>query len=112
MKVTVYVPRYQDTEHGMLWKRIARQASELFGGYTRLPASGGWVSPEGELIEEHIDLVYTYTDPDDPSTAWNWIKHDVVPLILGVGEQSVLIDTAGQPHFYEVDDNGDITVSP
>ena len=44
---------------------VKRDFSTRYGGYTSHDAVGGWMNDEGELIEELVTVVYTFTQYPD-----------------------------------------------
>ena len=69
-QLTIYVPdRDKDGQKIKNQRQWVREAACLLarigGGFTILPpVEGGWVNDDGELIEEHPVLVYTFVKPD------------------------------------------------
>lgn len=68
VETAIYVPSTEYDEqipHGEFEKRIdevRKELSNLFGGYTSVSATGGWVD-NGAVIKEPIVKVISYTDP-------------------------------------------------
>jgi len=68
-KVTLYIPTRDRDEKPVEFESWVAEAmtllSEIGGGATRLPpAEGAWLRDDGQLIKEHIHMVYSYVDGD------------------------------------------------
>ena len=73
-KLQIYVPRNGDWQN--VRKQVAKELSERFGGATINPEqSGMWVDDDGNLIEDTVDIVYTYSDEIATDTAEQLAKH-------------------------------------
>ncbi len=49
----------------LYFKQLARaKTAEVFGGYSEISASGGWVNAKGLLVTEPSVLFVVYTDKD------------------------------------------------
>lgn len=48
------LPEATDQEH----RTFRRKLADSFGGYTATVGEGGWVDPDGQLVEERV-VVYT-----------------------------------------------------
>lgn len=53
-QATIYMPHGIDEK---VLSAVLKRASDKFGGFTTVEASGGWVSPDGELVKEPVTLV-------------------------------------------------------
>ena len=70
-KASIYLPsesngevintdkRWQESRYTM------RRLSEEFGGCTSIEAYGWWANPEGELIGEHVTIIYSLVDANE-----------------------------------------------
>ncbi len=81
------------TKHGTpienlptLWPKAYLRLAEVYGGYTAKFCYGGWIDPEGELIQETSLVLEVVTDIDD--------SHEIVAGYLGeIFEQSCVLVT-------------------
>ena len=63
-KVEIYVPA-NTLIQVVFVKKIAKLFATRFGGATITEAKGTWVDDKGELIEDKINIVYSYSDTMD-----------------------------------------------
>lgn len=78
-------------------KELRESAAREFGGYTLSNAAGGWMNPEGKLIEEgtiRLDLYTTRHNED----VQDWARR----VGAAFGQHSVLLDDAGNVYMLEV----------
>ena len=67
-KLQIYVPRNGKWQN--VRKEVARRLSERFGGATiDSERSGMWVDDDGNMIQDTVDVVYTYSDSIATETA-------------------------------------------
>jgi hypothetical protein len=70
VKYTLYIGSGTDAQGNTIpiWKAVSeryelnRQAAKLFGGYTDLEQSGGWVNADGVLVNERGYQLQVITD--------------------------------------------------
>jgi hypothetical protein len=75
---------------------VRQSAAQEFGGYTISNAAGGWLNPEGKLIEEGSIRLDLYTTKGEVQVS-RWAAQ----VGAMFGQQSVLLDDAGNVEFVE-----------
>lgn len=78
-KATLFVPRTNGSEQVL--EEVCRRFSNEYGGATvRRGHEGYWTDSNGELIQDTVDVVFTFTDELDPdyleSTA-TYVKNEL-----------------------------------
>ena len=68
-RYAVYVPGTRNTNQTLTenerkeWTLgVIRRMSYVFGGATAQEGLGGWVTQDGELVLENVNIVYSYTE--------------------------------------------------
>ena len=56
---------------------VKHSFSRVYGGFTMHEAFGGWVNPDGELVEERVTVVEAYTDHPTGDQEAYWIARFV-----------------------------------
>lgn len=70
-KASIYLPSESngaliDTDkRWQEFRYVARRLSEEFGGCTSVEAYGWWANNEGELIAEHVTILYSLVDENE-----------------------------------------------
>lgn len=63
-KLSVYVPStndvYNTVDNTEITKEVLRRFASLFGGATVENKNGAWISNNGELVCESVNVVYSY----------------------------------------------------
>ena len=57
--------------------RVKRLAAEHWGGFTEMPAAGGWESPNGEIITEPVNVLTVVASDEhdrDGTTPEQWAR--------------------------------------
>lgn len=78
--------------------RSLRLMSELFGGATALPASGGWVASDGKLVTERVTIVYSFTG-DLTTEDLMKIKFFVESLKAEMRQEAIAVEINGRLIF-------------
>lgn len=55
---------------------LRRKLAATFGGYTATPSYGGWIAPDGELVEEP-GIAYDVAVPDNAANDLRNIARDI-----------------------------------
>ena len=62
-RANLFIPRTDGSES--VKEHVVRQLSDMYGGATvDEDNTGMWVNGDGELIEDDVDIVFTYGDVD------------------------------------------------
>lgn len=88
-EIVIALPKAIDDK---LLERVTSNAAEQFGGYTIIEASGGWVSPNGEIIQEPVNLLTIVTEDldDETITPKSWARGTARHVRKESSETSVL----------------------
>jgi hypothetical protein len=67
VRLAAYIPTedhngpVNEYERAVVLATAKRMFAEQYGGYTVIQATGGWMGEQG-LVEEDVDILYTFTD--------------------------------------------------
>ena len=98
-KVSLYVPSTQNVgkplpagKHEELVSEVKRQFGTAFGGATAVAAEGGYPASNGDWIEEHITIVYSFHNLETVDAL-----AIVIPIAQTIkyryGQESIAIET-------------------
>lgn len=73
----------------------------LFGGFTSTPAQGGWYSPTHGLIQEDIQIVYSFTD-DEGFKKVDEITQLARDIAKSMTQEAVTVEIGGSVQFVTV----------
>lgn len=76
---------------------IKRDAAQRFGGFTYFHGAGGWINPDGALVEEGSIRFDVYTDKPF-SSVYDFATFGGVRL----NQASVLVDYNGHVRFLDI----------
>lgn len=110
MKLAVYIPTEGEHEpitqnYNIAYARaqvkayIKRTFADCYGGYTVLEAVGGWMGEEG-LVEESVEIIYTFTDSPDLAQ----LRAMGRMVCNRLGEEAATIEHSGEMEIVTVPD--------
>lgn len=97
-KVAIYVPIVNDDCNPA--HIVAHTLCTLYGGATSSEYRGYWLNSKGEMIEDRIVIVYSYTDSHKLASSYNAIMQLVAHLKVTLGQESVSYDIDSQLYFF------------
>ena len=108
LELSLYVPATQG-EAGEIsdqdfLKRVSkaeRKMSKLFGGYTEVSATGGWVNEKGKVIQEPVGKVTSFITPEDYENNRSKFERYVESIRKKYGQTSMSLEFEGDLFFYE-----------
>lgn len=88
------------SEHAHWVRTALRTFSVLFGGATAVAAQGGWVTHQGDLVEEAVTIVYSFTS-DLSIHHLRTVSQFAQVLGDALGQESVAVVVDGELFFVE-----------
>jgi hypothetical protein len=107
LELTLFVPSTKRDEPISVsqFKKIVQDAEKemgkLFGGYTRTNTQGGWVDAGGELIEEPIATVTSFTTVENFEKGKAQFEQYVKQIRKKYNQDAISIEFEGDLYFYE-----------
>jgi hypothetical protein len=108
LELTLYVPGTQGEselvpkpERLRRIKEAEKKMSNLFGGYTEVDATGGWVNDDKKLIQEPQGKVTAYTTPEKLAKGRKGFENYVKQIKKDYGQSAISIEYEGDLFFYE-----------
>jgi hypothetical protein len=104
-RIALYVPSTTAVDQAMdsdtaqaVVDEALRLFSDLFGGATALPATGGWVADNGTLVTERITIVYAFADDLSPE-ALETIRQFCEQMKADLMQEAIAIEVNGRLLF-------------
>ena len=102
-KVSIYVPSTEnvnkEVDNTEQVKNVIRELSVLFGGATASNAVGGWVSESGEIVIEHVTIVYSFCTSEQLNRHFEDIYAIAQRIKREMSQEAVTIEINGQVKF-------------
>ena len=96
-RISIYVPSKvgeREIDNTLYVQGAARLLALSCGGATVTDAFGYWVEPGGELVEEHVKVVYAYTNDEESSLA---LLRDYAQYVrIALSQDAVAIEYSNQ----------------
>lgn len=107
LELTLYVPSTQG-ESTLIGKRermeriqdAEEKMSNLFGGYTEVDATGGWVNDDNKLVQEPEGKVTAYTTQQKLKSGRKGFEDYVKKIKKDYGQSAISIEYEGDLFFY------------
>jgi hypothetical protein len=106
-KVALYIPSTVAVNkpcpdlQGRMTDLALEQLSRLFGGATRLPAVGAWVSETHGLVKEPINFVFSFTDETTLSRHVDAVLGLAAQIGAEMLQEAVAVEIDGQLHLVD-----------
>lgn len=104
-KIAVYVPSTYNWKQRASNKLIAqwegeakRTMAQLFGGFTAVMGQGGYLLPDGQLVEEAVRIIRSHTDASGLNKV-NEVFDLARRIAVGMQQQSVAVVVDNAMHF-------------
>jgi len=108
LELTLYIPSTQGESELISKERLRqrienaeRKMSKLFGGYTEVEATGGWVNDEKKLVQEPQGKVTSYTTEQKLVRGRKRFEAYVKRIKKDYDQSSIAIEYEGDLFFYE-----------
>lgn len=102
-KVAVYVPSTtnvsKECDNSKQTLQVIRELSVLFGGATSTPAVGGWVCENGEVVTEHVNIVYSFCTSEQLREHFDAVLQICERIKLEMSQEAVTLEVNGQVKF-------------
>lgn len=80
---------------------VKKRMAGKFGGFTAYDAAGGWVDGDGNLIEEPVTVIESYTGDDE--TAPMYARCIALEVLNMLYQDAAMYTIDGTAHFVEKD---------
>ena len=102
-KVGIYVPSTQNVNESVdnseQVKSVIKELSVLFGGATASDAVGGWVTESGEIVVEHVTIVYSFCTSEQLKDHFDDIYSIAQRIKKEMTQEAVTLEINGQVKF-------------
>lgn len=99
----IYVPVYDPLEKVAETLDFSHQTamllSHLFGGCTVSPSNGYWINNTGELVEDKINIVYSFTDEDTLSLYRDVVENFCKEIKKELSQDAISLEIDGILNF-------------
>lgn len=111
--VEVYVPGTVNANqpapaefHKQQLTHVKTQLAKMFGGFTAVPAHGGWHSEQHGLIEEPVTVVRAHMSPEQRKQHLPAVFDLARQLARTMGQEAIAVNVDGTMHFVEPSQEG------
>lgn len=102
-QVKIYVPSTVDVDKNFDNSEYVQQTlkflSECFGGATATKALGAWISTKGQLVTEHVDLVFSFAKEKDLEESIDKIYNYCLKMKLDLRQESISLEVNNELYF-------------
>lgn len=95
VRATITLPT-QATDHQEVLDLIKGHMSRRYGGYTTYQATGGWENDEGQLIEEPVIVVESYSDSSVSLVSME--MHELAEVVKRATDEDAVMYTVDNDH--------------
>ena len=102
-RVSIYVPSrcvcgrvLPSALRDQVVKEVKESFCEWYGGYTEIPTTGGWRSPDGTVVEEPGSVIYSFCAGNTRRKAADKVSRLAVNMANRLTQGAVLVVTDSQ----------------